>query len=362
MEVGQTLFYFIALGIVLFAVFYGDVIQKWYGDSAAQSDHELIRTYLLNDSPLYSGSKPKLWVHTKYEINARSWKSFQSRNSTDLNQPYIHSTVQSIVNMCGDDFHVCLIDDESFSKLVPDWNVDLRTMADPIRSHIRQIGLCKLVYHYGGVVVPDSFVCMRSLMPLYKRATSSSCEGGSKPFVAERLNRTRNVVREQKGLKPFIADAYFIGAKKADPVILEYIEHMKDKNRAKHFSSEHDFEGSNSWWLEDAVHQGRIALLDGEIVGVKDQKGEPILLEQLLGEEFIDVSPGIFGVYIPSDEILKRTAYQWFAVMPREQIFESRVIVAKYLAASLVKAGAQKKMEPKKVPKALDSVDRIVII
>ena len=77
-------------------------------------DYKLIEQYLLNDSPLYGYNRPKIWIHSKYELNARKWKDFQSRNSTDLNQPYIHATIKTIINHCGNDFNVCLIDDESF--------------------------------------------------------------------------------------------------------------------------------------------------------------------------------------------------------------------------------------------------------
>ena len=58
-------------------------------------------------------------------------------NSTDLNQPYLHLVIQSIIDKCGDDFHICLIDDESFSKLIPSWNVDITNMADPHKQLFR---------------------------------------------------------------------------------------------------------------------------------------------------------------------------------------------------------------------------------
>ena len=39
----------------------------------------MIKLYLLNDSPLYGQNKPKIWIHSKYELNARKWRDFQSR-------------------------------------------------------------------------------------------------------------------------------------------------------------------------------------------------------------------------------------------------------------------------------------------
>jgi len=350
MQVGEIFLYVMTLVAMMGVILYSDVLRKWYSNQEDRSDYHMIRTYLLNQSPLYGDNKPKLWVHTKYEINARTWQSFQSRTTTNLNQPYIHLTVQSVVNMCGDDFHVCLIDDDTFGKLIPGWKVDVRGLAEPHKSHMRQVGLLTLLYYYGGLVVPDSFVCMRPLKPLYERAIQS------RPFVAERLNRSCNVLHENKQALPFLADPYFTGAKKNDPVIQEYIDFLQDQNQVPHFSSEHDFLGNTSWWIENAVREGRVSKLDGSVIGIKDKGGEPILMEHLLGEAYLDLDPHIFGIYIPEDEILKRTAYQWFSVMPREQILDSRMIVAKYLAASMTKSSVKQPF------KSLDAVERVVVL
>jgi hypothetical protein len=112
-------------------------LNKYKQNFETNDEYDLIKKYLLNESPLYGYNRPKLWIHTKYEINARKWKDFYSRNSTDLNQPYLHLTIKTIVNHCGDDFNICLIDDDTFSKLIPSWDVDLSTVAEPMRAHFR---------------------------------------------------------------------------------------------------------------------------------------------------------------------------------------------------------------------------------
>lgn len=355
MKPGEIFIYVVALGAVAGVLAYGDILRNWYTHNDQKTEYDLIRTYLLNDTPLYGNNKPKLWVHSKYELNARRWKSFQSRTSTDLNQPYLHMTIQSIVNQCGEDFHVCLIDDESFSKLIPSWDVDMKMLPDPLRSTMRQIGLTSLVYYFGGMVVPDSFLCMRSLLPLYQRASHD------KPFVAERLNRTTNILHENKRPQLFIADAYFMGARKNDAAVLEYLEYIKDQNRVPHFSSEHNIVGNNSWWLENASREGKFVRLDGGIIGVKTLDGNAILIEDLLGEDYLNIEPHVFGIYIPEDELLKRTQYQWFSVMSSDQILSSRLILAKYLAASTIESNKPSNTSSN-VPQALDSVDRIVVV
>ena len=53
-------------------------------------------------------------------------------------------------------------------------------------------------------------------------------------------------------------------------------------------------------------------------------------------EEYLDLYGGAYGIYIPADEILTRPKFQWFAVMPGEQLLKTNLIVAKYLMASLI--------------------------
>ena len=133
--------FFVALVLASYIGFY---VRKSYQENEDEEEHKLIRKFLLNDaenSSLQAQKKPKLWIHSQYEINARKWKSFYSRNSTDLNQPYLHLTIQSIVQYCSNSFHICLIDDESFSQLIPAWSISLSTVAEPIKHRLREYGM-----------------------------------------------------------------------------------------------------------------------------------------------------------------------------------------------------------------------------
>ena len=80
----------------------------------------------------------------------------------------------------------------------------------------------------------------------------------------------------------------------------------------------------------------KIELVGGELIGVKSQKRKPILLENLMEEEFLDLSPSVYGIYIPADELLRRTKYQWFAVMQSDELLTTCPIIVKYLKASIV--------------------------
>jgi hypothetical protein len=319
--------YVVAGATILVASYF---LNKYKQNFETHDEYDLIKKYLLNESPLYGYNRPKLWIHTKYEVNARKWKDFYSRNNTDLNQPYLHLTIKTIVNHCGDDFNICLIDDDTFSKLIPSWDVDIATVAEPMRSHFRELGLAQLLYYYGGMVVPNSFLCIKNLKQLYDDGVSSN-----KPFVCEGVNHTLDLsTKTHKQL--FSPDTYFYGAKKNDEHILEWVRELKRRNASGHFSSEPDFKGASSQWWLHAIRGGNANLVGGEWVGVKTTDRKPIVLENLMEEEYLDLYGGVYGIYIPADEILTRPKFQWFAVMPGEQLLKTNLIVAKYLMASLI--------------------------
>lgn len=329
----NTVLYRVALAVVVLgtAAYFNSIRSSF--DTREQDEYKIIRKYLLNDSPLYGYNKPKIWIHTKYEVNARVWRDFYSRNTTDLNQPYIHLTIKTIIDHCGDDFHICLIDDASFEKLIPGWRYDLLSMPDPIKSQMRQYGLAKLLYCYGGLIVPNTFICMKSLLPLYEEGTSEN----GKVFCMENLNQHVNTYSPAKN-QQYIADPFFMGSKKNDETIQAYCEFLKGRNPGGHFSNEFDLKGDVQHWMMDRVFEGRVLLMDGNCIGIKDMKRRPILLENLMEEQYLELNPNIYGVYIPGDEVLKRTKYEWLAAMNSEQLLETNMVVTKYLKNALIDA------------------------
>jgi hypothetical protein len=130
-------------------------------------DGELIKKYLLNDTSLTNNKKPILWVHIEFEKNARAWDSFGSRTTENLNQPYQYLTIRSIIEKCGDSFNVCLLDDESLIKIIPEWRAKVEDLPRPLRSHMRELAMATILHLYGGLVVPSSFICFQNMRNLY---------------------------------------------------------------------------------------------------------------------------------------------------------------------------------------------------
>jgi len=298
-------------------------------------EYKIIQKYLLNDSPLYGYNRPKLWIHTTYDVNSRKWRDFYSRNTMDLNQPYIHLTIKTIINQCGNDFNICLIDDNSFSRLLPSWDIDLTNVAEPMRTHFRTLGMMELLYYYGGLVVPNSFVCMKNLKSVYEEGLSNN-----KPFVSEAVNRTVNL-KNQKHKLLFVPDLYFCGAQKNDPTILELVEYLKKMYRSPHFEMESDFLGTVSQWCLDAAAKDKLQIVGGQVIGVKTEDKTAILLDNLMEEQFLKLSPYCSGIYIPAEEILNRPKFQWFAYLTGEEVIRSNAIIAKYLTSSIVDTNSE---------------------
>ena len=324
----NTYHYLFAFGLIVMASFFANSFKQTF--EPKNDDYEMIRKYLLNESPLYGFNRPKLWIHSKYEVNARQWKSFQSRTSTDLNQPYLHLTINTIINHCGDDFNICLIDDETFSHLIPSWDVNVSRLAEPVKSHYRELGMAQLLYIYGGLVVPNSFICTKNLKELYDSTLSAK-----QPFVSENINHSTNLFKQTKKTA-FVPSGFFMGAPKNDETIRTLIDYLKKRNLNPHFSSDVEFLGDSAQWYMEMIRQKQLGLLGGDMIGVKTQKQKQILLEDLMGEEYLDLSPNAYGIYIPGDELLIRTKYQWFSVLSTDEVLKSTAIISKYLMASIV--------------------------
>jgi len=307
-----------AIAVLGFASYYGNRVKQ--GMSNKDENDELIRKYLLNESPLYGMNKPKLWIHSKYEINARS---FKNGNTTDLNQPYLHQTIKTIINHCGNDFNVCLIDDKTFSKLIPDWDVNLETLSEPFRSNFREVGMLQLLYIYGGIVLPNSFICMKNVAPLFRETMVGM------PFFAEEINHTNS-----RGT--FIPSMQIMGAQKACPVIQEIIGTLKLRNKSNHFTSEHKFSGHTSELLKAKIEENKAILVDGRAFGIKTANGKPILLDDLMGEDFLNIDCNAYGIIIPADEVLSRSKYQWLAYLSVNELMKTKMVLTKYLKASIV--------------------------
>ena len=302
--------------LVILGYLYENHIKKQDKELESKKD-DLIQQFLMNQTSLKDG-KPIVWVHIPHEINSRNWINFGSRNSKHLNNPYLYVTIKSIINSCGDKYNVCLIDDTSFTKLMPKWSIQISDLAEPIKGHLRSLAMMKVLYTYGGIAVPCSYLSLTNIDELVERKQHSM-------FVLE-----ENVKSVVSTYVDYFPSHYFMGCDKECDNMKEYIE-FTERLVSRDFTSEMDFLGEMNRKLFELQQHNKISVIDGKLIGIKDASGKRVYIDELCGTSYIDFDTTLKGIYIPSDDVNKRIKYQWFGRLSPEQIIESDMIISKYM-------------------------------
>jgi hypothetical protein len=294
-----------------------------------------IKEYLLDDVTLGKSKKPILWIHVPYEYNSRKWLSFGSRSSFDLNQPYLYLTVRSIIKKCEESFTVCIFDDNSFGKLLPNWHIDMNRFSDPILANMRLLGKMKLLHLYGGLMCPISFLCMRDLIDMYTKGTRSN-----KMFVCETVDRNSTSVRMN-----FFPNVCFCGAPKECPVVADLCNYIEIVSSHDH-SADVKFLGEYDRWCMDRIERGQINIIDGVEIGTRTVDDKQIVLDDLMSNHYLDLYKGTYGILVPANELVNRVRYGWFVRMSPRQVLESNTIIGNYLLLSVGPENDQGILEP----------------
>ena len=326
--------------VILFAILIslGILYQKYLEKQSiitSFDDYGEIKKYLLKDKTLDKSKKPILWIHIPHEYNSRNWMSFGSRSSNELNQPYLYLTVKSIIKNCDNSFKIVLIDDDSFEKLIPKWNVNMSLLADPVKCYIRQLAMAKLIYNYGGLNVPISFLCFSDLITLYNKGINDDSM-----FVCENSDTNITVTN-----KLFYPNANFMGAKKENDTVKEFINFM-ERTISTDYTAEANFLGEFDGWCNSKITKGKMRLIPGTDIGTRTVDDEAVTVETLLSDDYIHFYGKMYGIWVPDQMILKRRHYEWFARMSPEQIFQSQFILAKYMVLALAPDSHMGVIEP----------------
>jgi hypothetical protein len=314
------------LVIILAGVAYGRYKKSQEGYNISD-DYNLVKKYLLNDRSLTDTRKPFMWVFIDYEVNARNWSSWGSRNTTNLNQPYMYLTIRSLVEQCGKSFNVVLVDDAAFMRLLPEWTIKVQNMPFPLKQHLRDLAMAKVLYKYGGITVPASFICLKDLKPAY----SDLLKGAGKTMFAGEFVARNSAAASVS----FFPDNRLMGCTKESPVMQQYIAYLEPLVSSD-YTNEYEFLGQTDRWLYKQLVSSppQMSMLGGSLIGTKTVDGKPVIIEELLGEEDMDFNKEAYGIYIPEDQILNRLAYQWFARLSPRQVLTSNTVVGKYLLLS----------------------------
>lgn len=293
----------IKVGAALLSLYVISSLYKEYekkeNDNDVKQNSVMINEYLIKEMTSNRLKKPILWIHVPYKKNSRKWDSFYSRSNENINQDYIYICVKSIIDRCGDSFHVCVINDDSFEKLLPNWKINMTIIDEPILGYMRTLGLMKIMYKYGGLLVPYSFVCYRDLIDLYKNSNS--------PFFGEFIEDSNlsNITKLYPSYK-------FMGSTRNNNVINEIIKSIEITIH-NNTTDQINFENSINKIIYEKIKNNEASLINGEYLGVKTNEGDVMALELFFSEKHISFNKNIVGVYIPYDKILERHHFSWFA-------------------------------------------------
>jgi hypothetical protein len=326
--------------LIFILITVGALFQKYEDKNKnyeLEEDYNIIQKYLLDEVTLEKSKKPILWIYVPYEYNSRNWLSFGSRSSFELNQPYLYLTVKSIIKKCSKSFTVCIIDDYAFKKLLPTWNINLLTVGEPIRGNLVNLGLMKLLYKYGGLLCPVSFLCMKDLNSIYEQGTQ-----GDKMFLCETIDR--NITSTDFNFYPNLS---FSGSPKENMELGNLIDFIQ-RITSNDFTAQSKFLGDFDRWCESRIQSSKINLIDGKLIGTKNIYNQQIKIEELMGTNYLKIDRETYGILIPSKEILSRRKYEWFARLSETQIYESNVIIGNYLLLSAAPTKEQGFIEPYK--------------
>jgi hypothetical protein len=331
---------FTNLFILFFILIVLGVLYRRFEDKMKREEsgdiHESIQKYLLDDETLGKSKKPILWIHVPYEYNSRNWLSFGSRSSFDLNQPYLYLTVRSIIKNCDKSFTICIIDDTSFKRLIPGWNINMTSISDPILSNMRMLGMMKLLHIYGGIHCPISFLCLKDLNELYIKGTR-----GEKMFVCETVDR--NVTSTDVDFYP---NLNFCGAPKDCETVRELCNFIQ-RTASHDYTADTKFLGEYDKWSKERIHSGKINMIEGVEIGTKTVDEKQIIVDDLMSNNYLDLYQGTYGILIPSEEILNRNKFEWFARLSPKQVMESDTIIGNYILLSQTEEkGILEPMEP----------------
>jgi hypothetical protein len=83
------------------------------------------------------------------------------------------------------------------------------------------------------------------------------------------------------------------------------------------------------------IEKGRINLIDGVEIGTKTIDEKQIIIDDLMSNHYLDLYQGTYGILIPSEEILNRRKFEWFARMSPKQVMESDTIIGNYILLSV---------------------------
>ena len=297
---------YLILFVALFSLFNYKYMKEKWEEQLRQRRAEIVDIDIFFYKPITFTKlkKRKVWVYIPFESNARMWDSFSERRTSRMNLSYMNLCIKSIVDCCAENYDIVVFSDSDFEDLLK-LPVDHTKLSGPILENYRQLCLMKILYEYGGVLVPPS---------LYLRDSVSKLDNPHQWYVSEMVN-TNNV-----SVQKMLPSNQFMGTNAKNPELLLYIQHLEKQDRSV----------LESPFCENYFVSKQIPVLDGGWIGTKNHSG-PILLDDLMSDQVLEIAENNIGLYMPDDVLKKRLHYQWFCKMSETQVLECNCAFSYYI-------------------------------
>ena len=148
-------------------------------------------------------------------------------------------------------------------------------------------------------------------------------------FVCE--NNNRNITSTSYDFYP---DISFCGAEKENKTVEQLID-FQQRTVSHDFTAASVFLGEFNRWVNKKVKERQVNLISGVDVGIKSLDDKPIKLENLMSNNYLDIYPQTYGIWIPADEILRRPNFEWFARLSEKQVLESDTVIGNYILVNM---------------------------
>lgn len=283
-------------------------------DEYDQANDSLINKFLLSEGG--SKDKTRIWIHIPTEYNSLRWDSFGSRSSKDVNVDYLYLCMQSIIHHNKNN-DIIIISDDAFKTLIPNFNINIELLADPVKSKVRKLCLLKLLVKYGGILTPYHFLCNTDLKHLFSQ--NNDC------FVVEKVDHSYDHTQY------FTPDSNFIGCKTPNNDTMKMFMQFVEQIISTDSTDTSNFLNAESKWCLEQVEKQTIDLVCGSNVITKTMAGEPVLIEDLFQNKLIDYNREAYGILIPHNEIKRRVHYNWFLKQNERELKEGDHLLSYFL-------------------------------
>lgn len=293
--------YMLVVGVVSLVV----ILSSRYNGNLTEKDDKmvLIKKYL--DDNGKKDSLPILWIYISEE-SKKNGKIY----------PYISLCIKSITMYCSEDFNIVTIDDDSLSNIIPNWNIDMDIIPDPMKTKVRNLAVTRILYTYGGLFVPPSFICRNTFITAYDNAINNN-----NILIGEVLNK--NIMASYTDFSPSLS---LIGCEKENNCMEKLVSKM-EKLVSNDYTNESIFTGKHQKDLISLFNAGCVEIIDANMIGIEDSDGYMVTVDRLLGSTYIPFRKNIYGIYIPSGDIVTRTNYRWFSELSVSDIMKSKIII-----------------------------------